>query len=167
MAVYSIILCTWIKEDQRIQTGQNELGMDPMWVVSGRSSWMISMKRGTRKLFCGITDQYKEVFPEIQGMATDAVLEFGKKAHKPFVEKAIPRLRKQGGNNHRITKKEVTAVFEEIQDEELMAPPDKEEPEEITTKEESTAITEEKKTIANGDEPMVKPAPPKARLKGL
>lgn len=64
------------------------------------------------KRACGISDRLKEVFPEISGMATDAVLELGKKDNKAVLEKIIPALKKKLATGERPTKREVKTLIQ-------------------------------------------------------
>lgn len=64
------------------------------------------------KRACGISDQLKESFSEISQLATDTVLELGKKQNKDVLDKVIPALKKKIANGERPTKREVKTLIQ-------------------------------------------------------
>lgn len=64
------------------------------------------------KRACGISDQLKESFGEISLLATDTVLELGKKQNKAILDKVIPELKKRMGKGERPTKREVKTLIQ-------------------------------------------------------
>jgi N6-adenosine-specific RNA methylase IME4 len=68
----------------------------------------------------GVSDRLEESFPQICGMATDAVLELGKKRNKENLPKIIPILKERMDAGERPTTKEIVKLFQELQPE---APP--------------------------------------------
>jgi N6-adenosine-specific RNA methylase IME4 len=60
----------------------------------------------------GISDQFKGSFDEISSLATDTVLELGKKENKAVLDKVIPELKKRIATGARPTKREVKTLIQ-------------------------------------------------------
>lgn len=62
----------------------------------------------------GISDALSERFAEISAMATDTVLEIGKRSNEAFLDKAIPKLKERAAQKKRVTAKEVKQIFDDV-----------------------------------------------------
>jgi hypothetical protein len=61
----------------------------------------------------GISEHLQEKFPQICELTTDAVLEFGKKANRLYLDEVIPVIQKMMERERRVTAKDIRKVFSE------------------------------------------------------